>query len=57
MADGGVTGALLAIYDLSKAVDAVLTISDVHLSVKEGGKSGRWTHPDAPRGAGEERRT
>jgi cyclic pyranopterin phosphate synthase len=41
----GVTGALLAIYDLAKAVDPALTISDVHLSVKEGGKSGRWVHP------------
>jgi cyclic pyranopterin monophosphate synthase len=41
----GVTGALLAVYDLSKAVDPVLTISDVHLAVKEGGKSGRWLHP------------
>jgi cyclic pyranopterin phosphate synthase len=41
----GVCGALLAIYDLCKAVDPVLTISDVHLEVKEGGKSGRWVHP------------
>jgi cyclic pyranopterin monophosphate synthase len=41
----GVTGALLAIYDLAKAVDPALTITDVHLSVKEGGKSGRWVHP------------
>ncbi len=56
----GVTGALLAIYDLCKAVDPVLTISDVHLSVKEGGKSGRWVHPEPPRdpaGAPGERRT
>ena len=44
----GVSGALLAIYDLSKAVDPVLSISDVHLSVKEGGKSGLWVHPQAP---------
>ncbi len=44
----GVSGALLAIYDLSKAVDPVLTISDIHLSVKDGGKSGRWTHPEPP---------
>jgi cyclic pyranopterin monophosphate synthase len=44
----GVTAALLAIYDLSKAVDPVLAISDVHLSVKEGGKSGRWVHPQEP---------
>lgn len=44
----GVSGALLAIYDLSKAVDPVLAISDVHLSVKEGGKSGLWFHPRPP---------
>lgn len=54
----GVTGALLAVYDLSKAVDPVLTISDVHLGVKEGGKSGTWVHPgsapEAARDAGEE---
>ena len=43
----GVTGALLAVYDLSKAVDPVLTISDVRLVVKEGGKSGRWVHPES----------
>ena len=42
----GVSCALLAIYDLAKAVDPALTISGVHLSVKEGGKSGRWVHPD-----------
>ena len=41
----GVCGALLAIYDLCKAVDPVLTISEVRLQVKEGGKSGRWVHP------------
>jgi len=41
----GVCGALLAVYDLCKAVDPALTISDVHLEVKEGGKSGRWVHP------------
>ncbi|HEX9399796.1 MAG TPA: cyclic pyranopterin monophosphate synthase MoaC [Anaeromyxobacter sp.] len=44
----GVSAALLAIYDLCKAVDPVLVISDVHLAVKEGGKSGRWTHPRPP---------
>jgi cyclic pyranopterin phosphate synthase len=41
----GVCGALLAVYDLCKAVDPVLLISDVHLEVKEGGKSGRWVYP------------
>jgi cyclic pyranopterin phosphate synthase len=44
----GVTAALLAIYDLSKAVDPVLTISDIHLGLKDGGKSGRWVHPNPP---------
>jgi cyclic pyranopterin monophosphate synthase len=42
----GVNGALLAIYDLSKAVDPVIRISDIRLKVKEGGKRGRWVHPD-----------
>jgi cyclic pyranopterin phosphate synthase len=42
----GVYGALLSIYDLSKAVDPVLTISNVRLNIKEGGKSGKWAHPD-----------
>jgi cyclic pyranopterin phosphate synthase len=46
----GVCGALLAVYDLCKAVDPVLTISDVHLELKEGGKSGRWIHPGQPGG-------
>ena len=36
----GVNGALLAIYDLSKAVDPTLTISNIRLNIKEGGKSG-----------------
>lgn len=42
----GVNGALLSIYDLSKAVNPVLTICDVRLNLKEGGKSGSWRHPD-----------
>lgn len=41
----GVCGALLAVYDLCKAVDPVLTIGEVRLETKEGGKSGRWVHP------------
>lgn len=47
----GVCGALLAIYDLCKAVDPVLTLSEVRLEVKEGGKSGRWAHPAEKEGA------
>lgn len=38
----GVNGALLAIYDLSKIIDPAITISDVKLLWKEGGKNGRW---------------
>jgi cyclic pyranopterin phosphate synthase len=39
----GVNGALLTIYDLSKAVNPQITISNIHLVLKEGGKSGSWT--------------
>ncbi len=41
----GVNAALLCIYDLTKGIDPVLSISDVHLQRKEGGKSGIWRHP------------
>jgi molybdenum cofactor biosynthesis protein MoaC len=43
---GGVSGALLCIYDLCKAIDPVLKISEIRLNTKTGGKSGLWTHPD-----------
>ncbi|RYZ71403.1 MAG: bifunctional molybdenum cofactor biosynthesis protein MoaC/MoaB, partial [Proteobacteria bacterium] len=43
----GVNGALLCVYDLSKAVDPVLEIQDVRLNYKRGGKSGEWVHPSA----------
>ena len=36
-----------AVYDLVKQVDPALTISDIRLEVKEGGKSGLWRHPNA----------
>jgi len=42
----GVSGALLCVYDLVKPVDPALTIEDVRLVFKEGGKRGHWTHPD-----------
>lgn len=42
----GLNAALLCIYDLTKPVDPVLKICDVHLSLKEGGKSGLWTNPE-----------
>jgi molybdenum cofactor biosynthesis protein MoaC len=49
----GLSSALLAIYDLSKAVDPVLTLTELRLQVKEGGKSGRWVHPLAQRQEGD----
>lgn len=41
----GVNAALLCIYDLTKPVDPVLTIHNVHLLMKDGGKSGLWQNP------------
>ena len=37
-----VTVALLTIYDMAKALDRGMEISDVHLTEKRGGKSGDW---------------
>jgi cyclic pyranopterin phosphate synthase len=34
--------ALLTVYDMCKAVDRGMTISDVGLLEKEGGRSGHW---------------
>ncbi len=44
----GVSAALLCVYDLTKGIDPVLTISGIHLGVKEGGKSGVWVNPNHP---------
>ena len=41
----GVNAALLCIYDLVKAIDPVLTLGDIYLRTKEGGKSGHWVSP------------
>ncbi len=41
-----VTVAALAIYDMCKAVDRAMTISDVRLLRKTGGKSGTWTRQE-----------
>ena len=38
----GVSVALLTIYDMCKAMDRGMVISDVHLLEKEGGKSGHF---------------
>jgi cyclic pyranopterin phosphate synthase len=37
-----VSAGLLTIYDMCKAVDRGMTIGDIRLLGKEGGKSGRW---------------
>lgn len=42
----GVNAALLTIWDLSKMIEAGLSIDGVRLLAKQGGKSGRWLHPD-----------
>ena len=41
----GVNVCLLTVYDLAKAIDPVIDIRNIHLQIKEGGKSGVWTHP------------
>lgn len=41
----GVNAGLLTIYDLSKISEPSLTISDIKLLVKIGGKSGIWKNP------------
>ena len=38
-----VSVAALTIYDMLKAVDRAMEITDIHLMEKSGGKSGDWT--------------
>lgn len=40
----GASVALLTIYDMCKAMDKTMTVTDVHLVRKEGGKSGLFTY-------------
>jgi cyclic pyranopterin phosphate synthase len=40
-----VTVALLTVYDMAKALDRTMTIGDVRLLAKSGGRSGDWTAP------------
>ena len=40
-----VTAASLTIYDMCKAIDRGMTVSDVRLVSKQGGKSGIWARP------------
>jgi cyclic pyranopterin phosphate synthase len=42
-----VTVAGLTIYDMAKAVDRGMRLTDVRLALKEGGKSGRWQADEA----------
>lgn len=42
----GVSAALLTIYDMCKAIDKSMCISDVHLVSKQGGKSGEFHYGD-----------
>ncbi|MCF6293642.1 MAG: bifunctional molybdenum cofactor biosynthesis protein MoaC/MoaB [Robiginitomaculum sp.] len=41
-----VSASLLTLYDLTKPVEPALTISDISLLLKEGGKKGRWVRPE-----------
>jgi len=45
-----VSAACLAIYDMAKAADRGITITDVQLLLKEGGKSGKWERSPAKDG-------
>ena len=40
--------AALTIYDMCKAHDRDMVISDIHLAEKSGGKSGRYIRPQSP---------
>ena len=45
----GVSAALLTIYDMCKALDRAMHMEDIHLLVKDGGKSGLYRADDAER--------
>jgi cyclic pyranopterin phosphate synthase len=47
-----VSAAALCVYDMCKAVDRGMTVADVRLVRKTGGKSGTWTRPEEPEPAG-----
>jgi cyclic pyranopterin phosphate synthase len=49
-----VAAACLTIYDMAKAADRGMVISDIRLTEKSGGRSGRWTLTlgPSPRGRG-----
>jgi cyclic pyranopterin phosphate synthase len=41
-----VTVGLLTVYDMAKSLDRGMVIQGVHLLLKDGGKSGRWSADD-----------
>ncbi len=41
-----VTAALLTLYDMVKAVDRGMVITEIQLEEKEGGRSGRWVRDE-----------
>lgn len=43
-----VSVAALTVYDMAKAVDRGMTIEQIRLETKTGGKSGDFQHPDTP---------
>jgi cyclic pyranopterin monophosphate synthase len=46
-----VATAALTIYDMLKAVDRGMTIAEIRLESKEGGRSGHWSRDAATAGA------
>ena len=47
-----VTVGLLTIYDMCKAADRGMSLEDVHLLEKKGGRSGHWVAPKTRPGSG-----
>ena len=41
-----VSTSLLTIYDMAKAIDRFMTISEIKVIEKKGGKSGNWVNPN-----------
>lgn len=44
----GASIAALTVYDMAKGIDRGVTIGEVHVTAKSGGKSGDWRHPAPP---------
>jgi cyclic pyranopterin phosphate synthase len=47
-----VAGALLSIYDMAKSLDRAMSLEEIRLESKEGGKSGDWRRGAADRKGG-----